>query len=90
MKEKHPILSRYRSHAVLPLLGHLQRPELPFLPADGNTGLEVGGRLFPGTHREQGLLQFLHKVLWGQDSQGRSVDERALKKARGHTVTLKA
>lgn len=32
------------------------------------------------THREQGFPQLLHKVLWRQDSQGRSVDECALQR----------
>ena len=37
----------------------------------------------PGaTHREQGLSELLHKVLRRQDSEGRSVDERALQKTQ--------
>ena len=38
--------------------------------------------LHGATHREQGLSELLHKVLWRQDSEGRSVDERALQKTQ--------
>ena len=46
--------------------------------------------LLPGTHREQGLPELLHKVLRGKDSEGRSVDESALQKGRTPRVTSPA
>ena len=46
----------------------------------GGGGTTNMGGAVPQTHRHQGLLELVHKVLWRQDAQGRSVDESALER----------